>query len=48
MRISDPLPFSLILSLSKGEAAAQSVDASSFDRLRMRRLLRSQTQIQIA
>ncbi len=29
--------FGLILSLSKDEAAARPVDASSFDRLRMRR-----------
>ena len=32
------LPFGLTLSLSKGEAAARPVDASSFDKLSMRRL----------
>ena len=30
--------FGLILSLSKDEAAARPVDASSFDKLRMRRM----------
>ena len=33
------VPFGPILSLSKDEAAARPVDASSFDRLRMGRLL---------
>ena len=33
------LTFGLILSLSKDEAAVRPVDASSFDKLRMRRLL---------
>ena len=32
------LSFGLILSLSKDEAAARAVDASSFDKLRMRRM----------
>ena len=35
------LTFGLILSLSKDEAAARAVDASSFDKLRMRRKLAS-------
>ena len=47
MRISGIayLTFGLILSLSKDEATVRPVDASSFDKLRMRRMLASHLEL---